>query len=471
MSVANRYFDIELYQTDLAYDRPNRTFTGYGPDDGHTAWTFDAAGNIDTPGDMIFTAEFGSAGLQLVEGRIWVPQWALSLTPATFSWGGKFDGNGSGAAYGYANILPKVAGDFYTGLQNTAASWAGPFSLVRVDDSVLDDYIPNQFMEFSVNLTKLGIDPVVFSDNPCGSPFSRVLIKSRASTSFTAALKDFVAPYKMFDYKPVDASTYVTYFCGSVPNTTLNIFNPFSSSVYTWSTTNGHIVGNPVGPQITIDAPGTYKVSQQLHSQCPVSSVDTISIMFTPTCTILNVNINGLKANRVGKEAVIQWQANNNEQALRYNIEYSIDNKVFKNLATIATNGKPGTTDYSYRYQSSGNEPVIFYRVNVVGGGDVTKYSNTVLLKPVNGSKNPLLIFPNPSAGDVWMSLESTGVSVANVTIADMTGRSVKKLQVPLIKGNNLIPLQDLDDQMAGIYIIRVKTVEGEITQKLILKK
>ena len=198
-TTGSRYFDFELFQTNFVYDKSTLSFFGYGPDAGHTTWTFDAAGNIVTPGDIIFTEEFSSSSLTLVEARIWIKKTDLSITPTAFSWGGAFDGASAGATYGFANILPKTVGSFYTGLQNPAATWAGPFALVRTDNSVLSDYIPGQFMEFSVNLTKLGIDPATYTNNACAMPFKSVLIKSRASTSFTAALKDFVAPFKMFD--------------------------------------------------------------------------------------------------------------------------------------------------------------------------------------------------------------------------------------------------------------------------------
>ena len=41
----------------------------------------------------------------------------LAITPTAFNWSGQFDGEDSGAQYGYASILPKTAGDFYIGLQ------------------------------------------------------------------------------------------------------------------------------------------------------------------------------------------------------------------------------------------------------------------------------------------------------------------------------------------------------------------
>ncbi|HEX6181389.1 MAG TPA: hypothetical protein VFZ47_09090, partial [Chitinophagaceae bacterium] len=66
----NRYFDFEMYQTDIYYDRTSRRFYGYGPDAGHTSWTFNAGGDITQPGDIIFTAEYSSSSLTAIEARI-----------------------------------------------------------------------------------------------------------------------------------------------------------------------------------------------------------------------------------------------------------------------------------------------------------------------------------------------------------------------------------------------------------------
>ncbi len=123
----NRYFDFEMYQTDIYYERASLSFKGYGPDAGHTSWQFDAAGHVTRAGDIIFTAEYGNASLSLVEARIWVDNASLSITPTDFSWGGDFVGASGGATYGYANIVPKTSGIFYMGIQNTGTTWARSF--------------------------------------------------------------------------------------------------------------------------------------------------------------------------------------------------------------------------------------------------------------------------------------------------------------------------------------------------------
>jgi len=140
-------------------------------------------------------------------------------------------------------------------------------------------------------------------------------------------------------------------------------------------------------------------------------------------------------------------------------------------LATLSANERSGISDYSFRYQLSNSQTVIYYRVKVMQKNMGNKYSNTVLLRPVHVTKNTPLIFPNPSQGEVWMSLESSEKTQVAVSVSDMAGRLIKTLQIPVIQGNNLVSLNALTRQMAGVYIIKIKTADGETTQKLLLKK
>jgi len=79
-TTGNRYFDFEMYQSDLSYNINTHNFSGYGPDAGHTSWVFDASGNVIKAGDIILTSEYGSGGLTLIEARIWINKNSLSIT-------------------------------------------------------------------------------------------------------------------------------------------------------------------------------------------------------------------------------------------------------------------------------------------------------------------------------------------------------------------------------------------------------
>ena len=473
-TTGSRYFDFELYQTDISYNRTTQAFQNYGPDAGHTTWKFNAAGNIIIPGDIVFTAEFGGSLLTLVQARIWVNKASLSITPTAFNWGGQFDGDGAGAVYGYANILPKSAGAFYTGIQSTVpATWAGPFRLIREDNSIVSNYIPNQFMELSVNLTKLGIDPSLFSNNPCGTAFRRVLIKTRASSSFTAELKDFIAPYRMFDFAKVDADIFIRYYCGVMPTVTINVINPISTSIYTWTTTTGNIVGSTTGTSIQVNAPGTYYVTQQLHVQCPVFAKDSVSIFFDLICAPLNIDIENFKVyNPQHGDATLSWQVNINELAERYEIEYSLDNKTFEPLAFVPADSRTGLTQYSIN--SSINNiyaPVIYLRLRVVGKNSVTKYSQIITLRLDKVITNKITIFPNPVNNIAWISLKAHESSEATIFITDHYGSLLSSRKIQLKKGNNLVSLDELAGKQSGVYFCKIKTGDFETIQKVVIIK
>lgn len=469
-TTGSRYFDFELYQTDIFFDKTNRTFQNYGPDAGHTSWQFDASGNILKPGDIIFTAEFGTSGIKLVEARIWIDKASLGIVPSTFVWGGDFDGASSKAVYGYASILPKTAGEFYTGLQCTDATWAGAFALVRSDNSVVTDYISGQFMEFSVNLTKLGIEPASFSNNNCGSPFRRVLIKTRSSTSFTSELKDFIAPFRMFDYPTVKAYSQITYFCGTMPQTQLSAFDPLSTSVYTWTTPNGNIVGAATGASITVDAPGKYYVTQQLNAACPYYAKDSITLMFDAVCKTLNAAITNFEAVAASGEVNLNWQVDNNELTDKHIIEYSTDNKLFKQLIVIPSLVKTGVALYNYKYLPESTQPV-FYRIKVLDKNGALKYSRTILVKQGSSLQNAPVIYPNPIADNAWVSLNASKAGTLVIMIYDITGRLTLHTEKKVAKGLNIIQLQALADQSAGLYLVKLKGPDGGNIQKISIGK
>jgi hypothetical protein len=467
-TTGNRYFDFELFQTNFSYNAGTQTFSGYGPDAGHTSWVFDASGNIVSPGDIIFTAEFGSAGLTLIEARIWINQSSLSIVPTAFNWGGAFDGDGSGATYGYANITPLAAGAFYTGIQNGASTWAGPYALLRGNNSVVSDYLSEQFMEFSVNLTKLGIDPATYG-NACGAPFRSVLIKTRASTSFTSELKDFVAPFQVFQYTQPKAMALINYFCGTMPASTINVINPIPTSQYIWSTTDGNIVGTSTGSTVTVNSPGTYYVTQKLNVACAPLGLDSVKMSFDPVCLILNVNLTFFSITKRGGNNLIAWEVNNNELAINYVIEYSNDNRVFHELANLPAMQKAGTASYDFS-QPAKDIPVTYYRIKMLGKNDRVKYSNTIMVNLVSEHKNVAAIFPNPSHGDGILSLESSCSTMVTIYLSDVSGRIIKILKLPVKQGGNLVPVDQLARQ-SGIYIVKIKTQDGEVEQRLVIQK
>jgi len=472
-TTGDRYFDFEMYQTDIYYDRSSLKFYGYGPDGGHTSWKFDATGNITTPGDIIFSANYGSSTLTSIEARIWVDRSALLITPVAFSWNGTFDGASSGSQFGYAGIIPKSSGAFYTGIENNKSTWAGPFSLVRGDNQTVTNYISGQFMEFGVNLTKLGLDPVtLLGGNGCGMPFRRVLVKSRASTSFTAALKDFVGPFDFFLAPRVMTSADTTTLCGLIGISQINVVNPTPNSSYTWSTPDGHIDFHNSPTSITVDTPGTYIVTQRLQSGCPIYATDTVVITTNPFCFILQ-NSTDLKGRLSHNQVLLNWSTPSNKAINYFEIERGTDGVTFNSIGRINQHFSSGDIIH-YNLTDDVNvlgNPFIYYRLKTVGYNGEIAYSRIIRLYIEEKQREAINITPNPVKDVMRLNISSSTDGSAKLSIYNVAGRQMMSLPVRVQKGSTVVEVKDLQSWPRGIYYVKVLLGNSIFIKRMMLMK
>ena len=473
-TTGNRYFDFEMYQTDIYYDRASRQFYGYGPDAGHTSWKFDAAGNVTTPGDIIFTAEYSSSSLTLVEARIWVKysDW-LTVAPTGFNWSGLFDGAGSGATYGYASITPNTAGRFYTGLQSANSTWAGSFSLVLGDNSVTTTYTTRQYMEFSVNLTKVGLDPVtLLGGNACGMPFRRVLVKSRASTSFTSELKDFVGPFDFFLAPRALVATNAPYICPDSSVSNVYVTNPVSTSTYIWSTVDGTISGSNTGASINVTSPGTYTVTQYLQGGCSAYATAALQVLPFSACTVLQNNLTDFSGNLDKNVSRLKWVVQENSFVSSFDLERSYDGIHFTLLKKIFPIASEGRTSYDYDDNVEGvKSGAVFYRLKVNQVSGVTKYSRILHMPLLNKDQFALSVMPNPVKDFIQVTIYSSFSTQAKIKLFDPLGRMIKSDPVLLEKGSNSFNFEGLDKYPPGIYQLVVDCNRETISKKLVVVK
>ncbi|HEX9955975.1 MAG TPA: hypothetical protein VGA96_01925, partial [Fibrella sp.] len=278
----SRYFDFELYQTRLT--RVGSSFTNAGPQEGHTAWTFNANGTLAKSGDLIVAVSFDNTGILTFEVRIWVARTVGegAVQPANFNFSGPVEGGGTNSTYGYVTVLPKTAGtSFYSGAVNplAAPTDAAPWGYFGQNSTFTDQYLETQFLEFSLNLSALGIDPATSTAagiDPCSAAFQKFFAKTRASASFTSSLIDFVGPA---DFIGIPATTTefgpptLAVCANQFPYTlTAQTVTTAESTVLLYNTfsTNGGTITGVSGNQITVSTPGTYVTQGRLYPGCNV---------------------------------------------------------------------------------------------------------------------------------------------------------------------------------------------------------
>lgn len=463
----NRYFDFEMYQTDLTFNKTTRVFSGFGAQAGHTSWEFDASGNVTRAGDIIFTAEFSGSSLSLLQARVWVHSSALSITPNAFSWGGDFNGDGNGAVYGYASIVPKASGDFYTGLQSAAATSGCPFGVIFQNNTVNNDYLAGQFLEFSVNLTKLGLDPFISLGVGCAFPFKSILVKTRASSSFTAELKDFVAPFSFFSAPAAELSTNMQSLCaGNV--STVYVSNPLSTSVYRWSSLSGNIVGDSVGTSINVNQAGSYVVRQLLSSNCGnVYARDTISITMATGCNLLNNSPIDLYAVRFPTFIQLSWS----QIADAYHsfvVEKSYNGVLFSSIKKVQA-----FADGVYHHSDLVDQTmskVVYYRLKYMTKSGQTAYSSVVTMNLNGPDKQELIVVPNPVIDHFSVQFADVKNTYADVVIVNALGTVVYKGKMTVKPGLNQLNINRAPSWGNGYCVLFIKTPDTTLRKRLLIQ-
>ena len=270
------FMDFEFFVKPVYYNPTTFKFTSGGPDMGHTSFRFGPTGKIIKIGDMMFDVSLTNGGIKPgLSLRVWVKRTDYILLKATpgdlpFRFGNSFDGAGTNAAYGYANILPISSADA-CGFVNSAVQLptAPPWGTRNTKSNQYGtSYIAYSTSEIAADMTDYGIDYLLVEGaDPCDFPWKSAMIKTRSSQSFTASLKDFAGPYE-WGVPSVSASSATTVLNCTNPTITLSVPSPRADATYQWTTPNGRFVGSSTGSSVVVDKAGTYYVTMTLFTGC-----------------------------------------------------------------------------------------------------------------------------------------------------------------------------------------------------------
>jgi hypothetical protein len=72
---------------------------------------------------------------------------------------------------------------------------------------------------------------------------------------------------------------------------------------------------------------------------------------------------------------------------------------------------------------------------------------------------NAVIVYPNPTSGDLFVDVSSSTVTRATFKVMDMTGKTVKTIQSDLVEGLNKITV-NVSDVANGMYMLKV--VDGK---------
>jgi len=77
-----------------------------------------------------------------------------------------------------------------------------------------------------------------------------------------------------------------------------------------------------------------------------------------------------------------------------------------------------------------------------------------------------LLVYPNPNEGDLYVKLSSDVVTLADITVVDVYGKEVYRIQEQVMVGENLVSLR-LPEVASGLYLLKIQVDDQEVVKRI----
>ncbi|MEP7377571.1 MAG: PQQ-dependent sugar dehydrogenase [Chitinophagaceae bacterium] len=219
---------------------------------------------------------------------------------------------------------------------------------------------------------------------------------------------------------------------------------------------------DPIGAAIvssTVDIPVTITGTDLVHGangyvlQGQVS--DFSSFFFAATNITLPLELVYFKGALQNNATLLQWQTANETNTSHFDVERSVDGRVYSAIGTVTANGTGGNK-YAYKDYDVNNlsSAVIYYRLKMVDADGKYTYSNvvTIYLSDITG----LSVSPNPTSGETKMTINAAVDGRVQWKLRDNNGKVVMQNTIGVTKGNNNVTI-NISRLSIGLYYLHVE--------------
>jgi uncharacterized repeat protein (TIGR03803 family) len=198
---------------------------------------------------------------------------------------------------------------------------------------------------------------------------------------------------------------------------------------------------------VTADAwNGDYVLTATINGFSSFYAANKASIVLSSS--LLEFNARLINDNN---DAQINWKTTNEINTNSFEIERSVDGRIFTKVGSVSANNTSGEHNYTFKDEgiSKLNTQKIYYRLKQNDNDGKFAYSQIVVL---NLSKNKnIIIYPNPASETITLTLSNTILLHTAASLIDIQGREVKKFMI-----NNYQEKIDIGNLPTGIYVIKL---------------
>ncbi len=263
-------------------------------------------------------------------------------------------------------------------------------------------------------------------------------------------------------YRPTDpiAGFYINTLVASSSDTTSLSSSPIGASIANPVDTSKWILASY---SYTPATSGTYYFA--IQSKCSTFSpwdllFDDINISDVP----LGVTMISFTGNKDGNKNKLHWTTTNETNNKGFELQRSKDGNTFEKIGFVASKADMGNSSVEIQYNFEDEQPFDgnnYYRLKQLDLNGKESYSNIIMIKGGKGNKIEFTsIYPNPAKDLLKLDIYTPITQNLNVIITDISGRTVKQINILANNGNNQFNV-NVDALKAGTYLIKASSNNG----------
>lgn len=187
-----------------------------------------------------------------------------------------------------------------------------------------------------------------------------------------------------------------------------------------------------------------------------------------PTGSVLSgsnlASFNGVAA---GGKTKLTWALTQDNTADNVVLERSNNGTAFQSMAEFWVN-TDGNTQRDFTYTDNKvAEATVYYRLKITGRDGKIQYSNIILFRNQQTQAGTIAVYPSLVQSATTVSFTSREKQNAVICVTDMSGRTVKKLNILLQEGTNNILVPGFDQFQKGNYFVSVHTAQEKAARQI----
>lgn len=257
---------------------------------------------------------------------------------------------------------------------------------------------------------------------------------------------------------PASAAGGISSMAGSDPGTTVFTLNSHTGNVTKWqsSTDNFNTVITDIAQtqaQIVVNNPPQltqYRAVVQ-SGNCPsVYSASSAAIITLP------IRANSLKLSEIGSTVQLQWETIDQQGAIAYEIEKSIDGIQFVTIGTV----QPQASQLYQWVDVNPGTGTVAYRVKEIRLSGTVYYSNTASIRLLYTTG--LSVYPNPvKGGQLNVRLQNRLTGKYQLVLYATTGQTIYSGNINHTGNTSVHPVTLQKTVPAGVYHLMLLSPDG----------